>query len=44
MGLRLRVPPRRVDDVRLELGGAPVVGDVHELLFGELEMHRDDGF
>ena len=44
MRLRLRVSPRRVDDVGLELVMAPVVGDVHELLVGELEVHREFSF
>ena len=44
MRLRLRVSPRRVDDVALELVMALVVGDVHELLVGELEVHREFSF
>ena len=40
VSLGLRVAPRSVDDVRLELVGAAVVGDVHELLVGDLEVRQ----
>ena len=39
--LRFRVAPGRVDDVGLELVGATMVGDLHELLGRKLEKHRD---
>ena len=38
--LRFRVAPGRVDDVGLELVGATMVGDLHELLGWDLEEHQ----
>ena len=39
--LRFRIAPGRVDDVGLELVGATMVGDLHELLGRKLEKHRE---
>ena len=40
VGFGLGVAPGCVHDVALELVGAAVVGDLHELLGGELEEHQ----
>ena len=41
VGFGLGVAPGSVHDVALELVGAAVVGDLHELLGGELEEHQE---
>ena len=40
VGFSLGIAPGGVDDVGLELVGAPVVGDVHELLVRDLEVRQ----
>ena len=40
MGFGFGIAPRRVHDVALELVGASVVGHVHELLVGDLEVRH----